>query len=250
MKKVHVLWLVCGLLSVSALFHSCSDDDDEVYVWYPYYSYPNAVVTVKGGTDSCYLQLDDSTTLRPVNMPSSPFGGKQVRALVNFEDANEDGRYCTRAVYVNWIDSILTKDVVPDSALVNDSLYGNDPVDIVDDWLTVAEDGYLTLRFSALWGDRGIAHRVNLLVGGNPDDPYEVEFRHDACGDKGVSQSDALVAFDLSRLPDTEGRTVRLTLVWQSPKGRRTAEFDYCTRKGTGDTEELVKGLRRGGLVR
>jgi len=148
------------------------------------------------------------------------------------------------------MDSILTKKTVPDSALVNDSLYGNDPVDIVDDWVTVAEDGYLTLRFSTLWGNRGIAHKVNLLTGGNPDNPYEVEFRHDACGDAGSWRSDALVAFDLGKLPDTGGRTVKLTLVWQSFRGRRTAEFDYCTRKKTGNVARQIEQMQRGGMLR
>ena len=165
-------------------------------------------MTVKGGTDSCFLQFDDETTLWPVNLSSSPFGEKEVRALVHFTDVDGEKHFCTRAVYVNWMVSILTKKTVPDSALVNDSLYGNDPVDIVDDWVTVAEDGYLTLRFSTLWGYRGIAHKVNLLTGGNPENPYEVEFRHDACGDAGSWRSDALVAFDLGKLPDTGGRTV------------------------------------------
>ena len=56
MKKVHVLWVLACLLAAPVLFQSCSDDDDEVYVWYPYLS-PNALVTVKGGTDSCFLQF-------------------------------------------------------------------------------------------------------------------------------------------------------------------------------------------------
>ena len=41
MKKVHVLWLLAFLLLAPVLFQSCSDDDGEVYVWYPYLS-PNA----------------------------------------------------------------------------------------------------------------------------------------------------------------------------------------------------------------
>ena len=249
MKKVHVLWVLACLLAAPVLFQSCLDDDDEVYVWYPYLS-PNALVTVKGGTDSCFLQLDDETTLWPVNLSSSPFGEKEVRALVHFTDVDGEKHFCTRAVYVNWMDSILTKKTVPDSALVNDSLYGNDPVDIVDDWVTVAEDGYLTLRFSTLWGNRGIAHKVNLLTGGNPENPYEVEFRHDACGDAGSWRSDALVAFDLGKLPDTGGRTVKLTLVWQSFRGRRTAEFDYCTRKKTGNVARQIEQMQRGGMLR
>ena len=234
MKKVHVLWVLACLLAAPVLFQSCSDDDDEVYVWYPYLS-PNALVTVKGGTDSCFLQLDDETTLWPVNLSVFPlFGEKGSRGLLVHFDWTLDGeKHFCDACGLCKLDGQHsgTKKTVPDSALVNDSLYGNDPVDIVDDWVTVAEDGYLTLRFSTLWGNRGIAHKVNLLTGGNPENPYEVEFRHDACGDAGSWRSDALVAFDLGKLPDTGGRTVKLTLVWQSFRGRRTAEFDYCTRK-------------------
>ena len=134
MKKVHALWVLACLLAAPVLFQSCSDDDDEVYVWYPYLS-PNALVTVKGGTDSCFLQLDDETTLWPVNLSSSPFGEKEVRSLVYFTDVDGEKHFCTRAVYVNWMDSILTKKTVPDSALVNDSLYGNDVLHTARDFI-------------------------------------------------------------------------------------------------------------------
>lgn len=237
MKKVHFLGII-GMLCMPFLSQSCSNDD-EVYVWY---NAPNALVTVKGGTESCYLQLDDETALWPVNMPTSPFGGKEVRALVNFRDAEGDGNGM-RAVYINWIDSILTKPVMPDLAEENDAVYGSDPVEVLNNWVTIVEDGYLTLRFSALWGNQGIAHRINLLSGGNPDNPYEVELRHDACGDTPVWKGDALVAFNLGSLPDTEGETVKLTLVWQTSKGKRTAEFDYCTREGMGNVVMPVERL-------
>ena len=45
--------------------------------------------------------------------------------------------------------------------------------------------------------------------------------------------ADALVAFDLSDLPDTQGKTVKLKLKWKSFDGDKSAEFDYCTRKST-----------------
>lgn len=48
--------------------------------------------------------------------------------------------------------------------------------------MTLAEDGYLTLRFRTVWGGSQ-KHFVNLLLGQNPDNPYEVEFRHNAYGD-------------------------------------------------------------------
>ena len=86
-------------------------------------------------------------TLLPTNMSSSPFGDKEVRALVNYNEVSESGGRYDKAVQVNWIDSILTKSIAPDLGSENDVVYGTDPVEIVNDWVTIAEDGYLTLRF-------------------------------------------------------------------------------------------------------
>ena len=56
---------------------SCSDDDDNDYYLCTYPA--NALVTVKPvGTDSCYLQLDNNTTLNPVNIVGGLFGGKGI----------------------------------------------------------------------------------------------------------------------------------------------------------------------------
>lgn len=212
-------------------FQSCLDDDDNID-WERIY--PNALVTVKPVTDnSFYLQLDDSTTLLPVNMSSSPYGTKEVRALVNYQGINKPSEGYSKAVHINWIDSILTKSIANDLGSANDSIYGTDPVEIIGDWVTIAEDGYLTLRFRSIWGDRNKAHFVNLLVSEDPANPYEVEFRHNAYGDTYGNQADGLVAFKLDKLPDTEGKTVKLKLKWKSFSGDKSAEFDYCTRKST-----------------
>ncbi|MDR2914440.1 MAG: hypothetical protein LBV74_06380, partial [Tannerella sp.] len=136
-------------------------------------------------------------------------------------------------VYINWIDSILTKPIASDLGPDNDSIYGTDPVEIINDWVTIAEDGYLTLRFRTIWGDWSKVHFVNLLPGSDPSNPYEVEFRHNAYGDIYGREGDGLVAFRLDNLPDTEGKTVKLKLKWKSFSGDKSAEFDYCTRKST-----------------
>ena len=58
------------------IFQSCLDDDDNDYYRY---ALPNALVTVKPVADnSFFMQLDDSTTLLPVNMKNSPYGEKEV----------------------------------------------------------------------------------------------------------------------------------------------------------------------------
>jgi len=246
MTRQHLLLSIVGVVALMML-PSCTNDDDS-----PELLRPTALVTVCPNADGSFImQLDNATQLVPTNLKTSPFGTKEVRALVNYTETNvspQDKK--VRNVEVNWLDSIRTKLPVETLGKQDEIKYGNDPVEIVQDWVTVAEDGYLTLRFSTLWGNRGIAHKVNLLTGGNPENPYEVEFRHDACGDAGSWRSDALVAFDLGKLPDTGGRTVKLTLVWQSFRGRRTAEFDYCTRKKTGNVARQIEQMQRGGMLR
>lgn len=245
MKTYNLMKTAMALALASSLaisLQSCDDDDN---YYYPYYALPNALVTVKteAATQTPYLQLDDSTTLLPVNMSTSPFGKKEVRALVNYSPVESNSSIYDQAVYINWIDSILTKPIVPNLGTQNDQVYGSDPVEMVDDWVTIAEDGYLTLRFRTYWGGQQ-THFVNLLYGVNAEDPYEVEFRHNAYGDLHGQAGDGLVAFRLDALPDTQGKTVKLTLKWESFSGEKTAQFDYCTRRSTPTQGTGTAGVR------
>ena len=233
--------LFVGAIVCTIGLQSCLDDDDNNAY---YLRYPNALVTVKGAADDAFfLQLDDKTTLLPTNVKTSPFGDKEVRALVNYSEVNEPSGDYTKAVHINWIDSILTKPIAPDLGEENDEVYGTDPVEIVNDWVTIAEDGYLTLRFRTIWGGSK-KHFVNLLLGQNPENPYEVEFRHNAYGDTYGSEGDGLVAFKLDELPDTEGKIVKLKLKWKSFSGEKSAEFDYCTRKAVTSSAAAITAVR------
>lgn len=233
-------WAAMAVAVVCSMgLQSCLDDDDD-------YSYgkmiPNALVTVKPlEGNSYFLQLDDSTTLLPVNVTSSPYGDKEVRALVNYEEVDQASTGYSKAIHINWIDSILTKPIAPDLNADNDSVYGTDPVEIINDWVTIAEDGYLTLRFRTAWGNQQ-KHFVNLLVRKDSDNPYEVEFRHNAFGDVYGEYADGLVAFKLDQLPDTQGKVVKLKLKWKSFSGDKSAEFNYCTRKSTPAKAAITAG--------
>lgn len=228
MKITHLLFAT-GILLTMLILPSCLDDDDDVSRLYP-----NALVTVKEAADeTVYFQLDETTTLLPVNITSHPFDSKEVRALVNYEEVDDSSEEYDQAVRVNWIDSIRTKPMAPNLGEENDNEYGNDPVEIVSDWVTIAEDGYLTLRFRTMWSQLGITHYVNLIPTNNPENPYEVQFKHDANGDVSGRVGDGLVAFRLDQLPDTEGETVKLKLIWDSFHGEKSMEFDYRTRAAT-----------------
>ncbi len=191
------------------------------------------IVTVKTEPTKkvVYLQLDEKTTLLPTNIKAHPFKNKEVRAVVNYKEdkkAPHDG--FTKAVYVNWIKDILTKEMVQ-STDKNDLKYGNDPIGLIKNDCLV-EDGYLTLNFAARYGDAKKPHSINLLYGVDPQDPYTLELRHDVKEDKnGRMVAKNLVAFSLKQLPSTKGEKKVLKIRFRTETGSQTIELDYISGK-------------------
>lgn len=227
------LLMLAVMLSVGAGVTSCGDDDKDVLIIDPV-MLPNALVTVKpvAGCDSFYMQLDDNTRLVAKNMPKKPYGDKEVRAFVHFRYVGQPTDKGCYDVTVDWMDSILTK---PMSEYLGDQTvekYRQDPVELLRDW-TVSEDGYLTIRLRTMW--RGQKSHTVRLVATNKDNPYEVTFFHDAAGEQDGVWNNATVAFRLDKLPDTEGKTVDLTVKWKSFSGDKSVKFKYCTRKAASE---------------
>ena len=258
-RRIRTLIAAAAIAATSIISWSCLKDDGPYYDMS--YYYPNAVVTVKPLDDkgsSFYMQLDDNTTLMPLNIKESPYKEKEVRAFVRYNETQEDAGEYDKAVNIVWIDSLRTKAMAPDLKEENSQKYGSDPVEIIKGFPTVVEDGYMTLGFVTRTAGYGARHDVNLVYTGNPDatedsEKYVVEFRHNAHGDNYGNLAEGYVAFRLDEiesadgsgnagltegLPDTEGKTVKLTLKWNSIRyGDRSVQFDYCTRKSSGEIE-------------
>ena len=253
-RRIKTLIAAAAIAATSIISWSCLKDDGPYYDMS--YYYPNAVVTVKPLDDegsSYYMQLDDNTTLMPLNIKSSPYKGKEVRAFVRYNETQEDAGEYDKAVNIVWIDSLRTKAMAPDMGDGNESAYGSDPVEIIKGFPTVVEDGYMTLGFVTMTAGYGARHDVNLIYTGNPDatedsEKYVVEFRHNANGDNYGNLAEGYVAFRLDEiegkdgttegLADSEGKTVKLTLKWISIRyGDRSVLFDYCTRESSGEIE-------------
>ena len=82
MKELKTIIVACGLIAAGCMLQSCNDDDDDVRVFHP-----TALVTVRPvAGDGFEMQLDNVTTLRSTNLKASPFGNKEVRALVNYDE--------------------------------------------------------------------------------------------------------------------------------------------------------------------
>ena len=242
MKKLKFIIPSLVFIASATLFQSCEKDDEN----FLQVSYPTAIVTVcPDAAGGFTMQLDNETTLYPSNVKRSPYGSKEVRALVN--DTVDDSRPDGNGVYVNWLDSIRTKLPVVSIPGDNSQTFGNDPLEIIDDWVTVAEDGYLTLRFRTLWGNTNVPHHINLVTGINPDDPFEFELRHDATGDTYGRYSDALLAFNLNGLPRKDDKPVKVILHWNSFSGEKSAEFDLQLRPAV--SENSVKGLQSADMI-
>ena len=223
MKCLNFLLPAMLLLPAFSLL-SCGDDDDNSK------NYANATVTLKTNPDdnTFYMQLDDSTTVLPANIKVSPAGKNEVRALVNLRFTKNSAAPYSREAFVNWIDTIRTKDMAQDRGDDNATLYGDDPVEIVNHWTTNAEDGYLTLRFRTYHSGKA-THRLNLVKGGNDN---EVVLYHDARGDNAGRVGDGMIAFRLEKQPGSDGTPKEMTLKWKSFSGQeKSVRFKYIPRK-------------------
>ena len=229
---------ILGLIASVFGFQSCLESDGPDNT-------TDALVTVKLTDDGkSFFQLDEQTTLFPQNVTTKLYDGKEVRALINFEELEKQTPGFTKTVMVNAIDSIRTKEMKLGTADKPLDAYGNDPIDIVNDWVTIAEDGYLTLRLRAAWGIPAKKHVFDLVGGVDNEDPFVVELRHDATGGSSTGQddntlmdsrranypqntiADVLIAFRLSHLPAESADDQKLTVRWKSSNGAKEVKFN------------------------
>ena len=226
MKKFMLFFAGLSLMVGPLALGSCSDDLDDG-------GQPlmNAMVTVKPNADNTEvtLQLDDYTVIHPDNLQKSPFGTKEVRARACLDYKNDD-----QHVDVVWLDSVLTKRLTKNlgNEEENRKAYGNDPINILNDWITVAEDGYLTLHFATVFGN-GSQHKLNLVHRDDVNTPYYFTLYHDAQGDFTGLEQDGIVAVKLYDLPALQeiDQPVHITLEWNTRLGTQSAKFKYTPRK-------------------
>lgn len=182
----------------------------------------DAIVTVrKAADDTVYFQLTEDTRVFPLGY-DSPYERPRRLMCSLTKTGRSTGAYGLE-VSIGWMDFL-------DEGNISGSGYngGDDPIDLVSDWMTSVEDGFLTLHYSTSWGLKPVAHVFTLLTGTDPSDPYLVVLRHDSRGDRPDTVAEGLICFDLSSLPDTGGQYKPLTLKWTCSDGassERTFEF-------------------------
>lgn len=232
MKKIKTLMLLMAVMLTAVSLQSCDTDCDNN--GYPAFNL--ATVTLKAPrTEGAkwYMQLDDSTVIYAKNIASHPYENKELRAYIRYNELQRD-MTSSKFPYeysanILTIDTILTKKMDP---MVENmaEVYGNDPVEVIDSWETVAEDGYLNIRFRTRWGNN-IKHRVTLVHRTDVNNPYTVEFIHNAHGDINGHVADGMVAFRLDDCFNKGDEPIEITLKWKSYSGEETAKFKYIPRK-------------------
>lgn len=194
MKKTFIILALAALA-----FTSCSKNSGSNLI--------QAIVTVYGEKPAkCTMHLDDNTVLVPDNVTANPYMDG-CRALTLYQDLGEtepntnDGlKY--RKVHIERLDSVLTKNLAPNLGDDNDAVYGTAPIDTYRSWLTVVEDGFVTLHFTGLWGYPGTVHTINLVKDTDAEDPFHFQLRHNNNGDvtSPYRRCDGVVAFNIKEM--------------------------------------------------
>ena len=221
-------WLYILLAVSTLLLASCAKELNDQMGWDPGFDTREftAILTIKKTPgDTVYFQLDDTTTVYPRNYQDGFTRMERVYCGLSVLNRST-GRFRYTADVI-WLESLEEGRVTSDS-----SVAGPDPLSVYEDWMTGVEDGYLTIHYATYWGKNPVRHIFTLVTGTNPDDPYEVVLRHDACGDAKEELGESIICFDLNGLPDTGGAYKTLTLNWTSG-GAATSkkEFKFKTRK-------------------
>lgn len=220
-KKIHRIltsFAAALLMAVPMLFTACNDEGDDDYASMSVY---DALVTVVSGDKANLLVVNDSMAVKPAGVVGAMFNKPEVRAVAKFAVPSSVGKLTDgQEVRLLGLDSILTKPSTPWTETLDKQL-GGAPIDINRTWMTVAEDGYLTLHYTVMVGTKGGPHSLHLLKGRDPQKPYELELRHTDRGDYGSRYTQGLVAFDITDiLPGGTDKKLKLTVRYKGFDGK------------------------------
>ena len=183
-----------------------------------------AVATLRSRDGIRYLVLDEASIgliVNPESVQDIPDG---TRVYTQYQPVSATlPDFCTEAVRLEWAASVDVGDI----SFLTDAPEG-DPVDIVTDWMTSLEDGFLTLHYKIRASGK-VAHSFEL----RPDAEGHFRLLHDAHGDTGGEVTEGLVCFPVAGLlPDTQGETVTLSLHYINlNKQASTLTVDYRSPK-------------------
>lgn len=180
-----------------------------------------AVATLRSNEGIRYFQLDPLSKGWIVNPEAVADMPDVTRVFLQYIPVQDDRRpdFCTESIRVDWAMALDVGTIAAPSASYQSSISSPDPIDIVQDWITSLEDGFLTLHYM-IPVSGNTKHSFTLCRGTSP---YEFFLLHDARGDLDGSLTDGIVCFPVQDLlPDTGGKTVELSLNYLNLKHSNT----------------------------
>lgn len=223
-QKVKTLIII--LLSATFSFISCSNDDE-----YSLGKFWLEVGTIEKTSDQDYkIILDKGPVLFPSisNVPARYLENK-MRVYADFtilQDATP-GSDIDHYVRVNDLEQLLTKQIIPYSQTISDSL-GMDPIELPEYW--IAND-FITFRFFYAGGEN--AHMVNLTIHEETTNEGKtlLEFRHNAYGDPSTQSLNSYVTFPLKETFSEVTDSVELCIKYKGFDEEKTINITYRPRK-------------------
>ena len=196
-----------------------------------------AIGTVRSQNGVRFIRLDEkscSQVMNPQEIADIP-DGTRVFLQYRYVVAANLADFCTEAILVEWASpldvgdgSLLSFEECFSTESVDAGNY-SDPVDLITDWITSLEDGFLTLHYMIPQSGNKKHH---FALYHSMYEKYTYYLVHNADGDKGTV-SDGIVCFNVSNLlPDTDGETVKLSLVYIDLNNtEKRLTVDYCSPK-------------------
>lgn len=209
-KTRYLFFAFLCLLILNILLSSCNDEGyslGDVYGDYGVVDKSGSPYTVK---------TDRGTVLFPAvsGIPSAYLKDKD-RLIVYYTilDDADTNRYYDYYVKIVNVYKILTKDILPYTVSISDSL-GNDPVEMRKIW--IAND-FLTFDFDFAGGRPGEQHMVNLVryPQKSEDGRVVLEFRHNAFEDTYNCRYRGLASFPVAQIREEATDSVRLQIRYQ-----------------------------------
>lgn len=148
-----------------------------------------------------YLRVDTETRAEIANPEIVESIGEGHRVLVQYYKLTvaPSSAFFTCMARINLVSSIVEGYV---RAMTGGDLAAgmasSDPIDIVDDWISNAEDGFLTLHYKMMAGGQK-AHRF--ILGYDAANPASLTLMHFADGDSGQTLTEGMICFPLDFLP-------------------------------------------------
>ena len=193
------------LLVSIPLFAGCADDegDSRDKFWVEVVS---VIPTDDGG---CYIKLDNGRILYPQSFVTG-VPEAYTRAQVDYTILPDSVEGYDHSVRVNYLRTILTKNILQGSSEIVEDDLGNDKVKILELW---EGDDFLNIHFGVNIGGSGTLHSINMIDNGEDKDGYiNLEFRHNANGDTPRYGVKSLVAFDLRPYQKRNAETVKFKI--------------------------------------